>query len=540
MNKLVAFFAFLVLSSCAAQSPKLSSVENSKPKLVVGVVVDQMRYEYLYRFQKQYGEGGFKRLMAEGFNCKNNNYHYASTVTGPGHAHVYTGSVPAVSGIVGNDWFDKASGKGMYVVSDSTVTTVGEGSERAGMMSPNNLKVTTVTDQLRLSNQFKSKVVGVAIKDRGAILPAGHTGDAYWYDSSTGNWITSSHYGNTLPNWVQTFNDKNVAEAYASKTWETLYPMDTYTESEEDKQPYENRLNGQKEAVFPHTFTVGSIASTPWGNTMTLDIALEALRNESLGQDEITDFLAISFSSPDYAGHAFGPQSKEIQDMYIRLDLEMERLLNTLDAEVGKGAYTLFLSADHGVAEIPAFLKKHDVPAGLFLGGEVTKEANAIISKAFGEGEWILTLKNYEFYLNRALMAEKNVSVEQIKNLIAPVLSMQEGIYTVINLENLGNDNIPPFYKKKVQNIYNPKRSGEIMVLVEPAWFHGYGTRGTTHGAMWAYDTHVPLIFFGNGIKHGETTDPTYISDIAPTVSQLLNIQEPNGSVGTPLKAVLK
>ena len=310
MNKLILSFLLLIAHfGYAQQSISSSNQSDEPPKLVVGIVVDQMRYEYLYRFQEKYGDEGFKRLMKEGFNCKNNQYHYASTVTGPGHAHVYTGSVPAVSGIVGNDWFDKVGKAREYVVSDTSVSTIGDGSPSAGKMSPENMKVTTMTDQLRIATQFKSKVVGVAIKDRGAILPAGHTGSAYWFDSSTGNWISSTHYGTSLPKWLTKFNNKNVAQSYATKTWKTLLPIESYTESEEDDQPYENRISREKKAVFPHKITLGSLAATPWGNTLTLDVALEALKKEKLGKGEVTDFLAISFSSPDYAGQAFGPQS---------------------------------------------------------------------------------------------------------------------------------------------------------------------------------------------------------------------------------------
>lgn len=541
------FSLLLLVNPCFSQQPQstagpaaMASVTSSQPKLVVGVVVDQMRYEYLYRFQEKYGQGGFERMMSEGFNCKNNQYHYASTVTGPGHAHVYTGSVPAISGIVGNNWYDKVDGKAEYVVSDTSVTTVGEGSIRAGKMSPLNLKVTTITDQLRIATQFGSKVVGVAIKDRGAILPAGHTGDAYWFDSSSGNWITSTFYTDTLKPWAKNFNDKNRAQEYTKLVWEPLLPIDTYTETEADDQPYENRISGETKAVFPHTIKLGTLASTPWGNTLTLDFALEALKNEELGKDDITDFLAISFSSPDYAGHAFGPQSKEVEDIYLRLDLEMERLLNALDAEVGEGNYTVFLTADHGVAEIPAFLKKHDMPAGLMLTSEMANPIAEALKEQLGQGEWILETANYQLYLNRVLMAEKKVSVSEIHEIISAKLQLVDGIYKVINLEDFHSSDVPPFFTSKIQNLYNPKRSGELLILLEPGWFVGYNTRGTTHGTMYAYDTHVPLVWFGNGIKKGETVEPTYISDIAPTLSQLLNIQEPNGNVGQPIKEALK
>ncbi len=532
-------FFFVFASSCVAQKNQKPTPVVAKPKLVVGIVVDQMRYDYLYRFYDKYSDGGLKRLMNEGFNCRNNQYHYASTVTGPGHAHIYTGSVPAISGIVGNDWYDKQRKIDRYVVQDDDVKLVGEGSESAGKMSPMQLKVTTITDQLRIASQFQSKVIGVAIKDRGAILPAGHTGSAYWFDSRGGNWITSSYYQESLPDWASEFNNQGLAKKYSENLWETLMPISDYTETEEDEQGYESNISGESKPVFPHKISLGSLASTPFGNTLTLDFALAAMKGEKLGKGEFTDFLAISFSSPDYAGHAFGPQSKEIEDIYLKLDLDFQRLLTTLDSELGAGNYSVFLSADHGVAEIPAFLKKHNVPAGFFLGNEFKGMVDKALNKALGEGNWILNTDNYELYLNQELMSKKKVTETEIRDILKETLNLEEGIYNVISLKDLESENIPEYYKEKLRNIYNPKRSGELMILPEPAWFSGYKT-GTTHGTMYAYDTHVPLLFYGWGINKGETTEPTYISDIAPTIAQLLKILEPNGSVGKPVSKALK
>ena len=540
MNRLLFAFSFFLFTHCVAQTPLSKNQDgSSKPKLVVGIIVDQMRNEYLFRFQEKYGDGGFKRLMNEGFTCKNHHYHYASTVTGPGHAHVYTGSVPAVTGIVGNEWYDKVIGKSMYVASDSTVELIGEGSSSAGKMSPANLKTTGIGDQLRMATQFGAKVIGVAIKDRGAIMPAGHTGTAFWFDSSSGNWISSSHYMNELPDWLEDFNARKVAEKYAAQGWSPLYDIATYTESEEDDQPYENSLSGNGKSTFPHQLKVGSIAASPWGNTLTLDVALEALENEELGADDITDLLAISFSSPDYVGHAVGPQAKELEDVYIRLDREIERLLNKLDEKVGKGNYTLFLTADHAVADVPAFLRKHDIPGGLFIGRELEKSINKVLVDAYGPGEWVISSDNYQLYLNRGLMAAKDVEVEDIFETLYPVITKIDGVYNLVNLEEGEVGGIPPFYQPMLQNLYNPKRSGELMILVEPGWFHG-GTRGTTHGTMWSYDTHVPMLWYGNGVPHGSTVRRTQICDIAPTVTSMLDVLEPNGSVGQPISELFE
>lgn len=535
----VRILAVLVLLSFSAFSQKKKEPLPDKPKLVVGIIVDQMRYEYLYRFYSRYSDKGLKRLMNEGFNCRNNHYHYASTITGPGHAHVYTGSVPAITGIVGNDWYERSLKKSMYVVSDSTVSIVGEGNPNAGKMSPKNLKATTITDQLRIASQFKSKVVGVAFKDRGAILPAGHTGSAYWFDTKNANWITSTYYTKELPKWVKDFNDRKLPESYTKLPWETLYPIDTYTASEGDDQPYESLIAGDVKPVFPHKVTIGSLASTPFGNNLTKEFAIAAIEAEQLGRGEATDFLAVSFSSTDYVGHAFGPQSKEIEDVYLRFDKDIEDLLTHLDKTVGAGKYTVFLSADHAVAEVPAFLKKHNVPSGLFVGGELEKFANAAISSVLGEGKWVTTEDNYQLYMNDALLTEKKVTIPQIVDILRTKGIEHEGIYNIVDLRNANMHSVPQYFREKIINVYNPKRSGDIMILPEPAWMAGY-VKGTTHGTMYNYDTHAPLLWFGWGINKGETTQPTYISDIAPTLAMLLKILEPNGSVGKPIQEVLK
>ena len=513
--------------------------KTTKPKLVVGIIVDQMREDFLYRYSNKYGELGFKRLMNEGFNCRNNQYHYASTVTGPGHAHVYNGASPGISGIVGNEWFDKILKKSMYVVADSTVSTIGDGSVAAGKMSPKNMIVTTICDQMRIASQFKSKTVGIAIKDRGAILPAGHTGDAYWFDAVKGNWITSSFYKSALPAWVSAFNGQKYPEKYISEGWNTLLPIDQYTESEADDQPYEANISGEAKAVFPHKVLSSSLATTYYGNELTTKFALAALEAEGLGKDADCDFLAVSYSSPDYGGHAFGPQSVEIEDIYLRLDKNIAELLSSLDAKVGKGNYTVFLTADHGVAEIPAFLRKHKIPAGIMSIAELSLKAKAILKAKYGEGDFIKSENNYQLYLNRDLLEIKKISVAEVHNTLRASMPMEEGILDIVNIADGNNDWLNPAHNAKMKGLYYPKRSGELMLILEPGWFSGM-VKGTTHGTSWSYDTHVPLLFFGAGIHKGSTFEATYISDIAPTLANLLSILEPNGNMGKSISEVLK
>ncbi len=512
----------------------------AKPKLIVGIVIDQMRYDFLYRYYDNYSEKGFKRLLKEGFHCKNNHYHYATTYTGPGHAAIYTGSIPAINGIVGNEWYE-LSGKLTYVVEDSLVQGIGT-SSLAGKMSPRNMLTTTITDQLRLATQFRSKVIGIAIKDRGAILPAGHTANAaYWYESQTGNWISSSYYMQDLPEWVQKFNQSGRAKQLM-QTWQTLQVQDNYKNAEEDNQLYERPLEGKKNTFFPHPINSFSLlASSPWGNTLTKEFAIEAIRNEKLGKGTETDFLCISFSSTDIAGHSFGPFSVENQDMYVRLDQEIADILAFLDKEFGKDNYLLFLTADHGVADIAGFSRKNKIPAGYASSTYHLQILQEAIEKKFGEGKWILYTENQQLYLNHSLLEQKKVSVSEIYEVVRKSLLHHPEVYSVVNLwDNEIEQALPDYYASMVKNMYHPKRCGEIMILLKPAWYYGSGKGGTTHGTFYNYDTHVPLLWFGWKIPKGETTKRTHIADIATTLAIMLNLLEPNGCVGNPIEDLLK
>lgn len=534
-------YLFLLITLPLLAQKKKNIVYPTKPKLVLGIMVDQMRYDYLYRYYDKYSEGGFKRLMNQGFNCKNNHYHYASTITGPGHAAVYTGSIPAVNGIIGNDWYDPLANRSVYVAEDTTARAVGtEATAIEGKRSPVNMHTTTITDQLKLATSFRSKVIGIAVKDRGGILPAGHSADAaYWFDAKSGNWISSTYYMKDLPQWLQEFNAQKLPNKLMATKWETLLPIEQYTESEEDNQEYENVLSGEKLPVFPHTVSnFGALLTSPYGNTITKELTLATLKNEAMGQGKETDFLCVSFSTPDYVGHATGTHSIEIEDTYLRLDRDIEEILKNLDATLGKNNYLVFLTADHGVTDIAGFLKKHKIPSGVL---ELTKEINYLngqMVEKFGEGKWIKAQDNYQLYLDHDLMAKKNVTTSQIYELVKEkMFVLGSSIYQVVNLHDINSAAIPPFYKPLIENIYNPKRSGDIMLLFEPSWYSG-SKKGTTHGTMWQSDRHVPLVWYGWKIPQGETVEQTYISDISATLAVLLNILEPNGCVGKPIKDI--
>jgi predicted AlkP superfamily pyrophosphatase or phosphodiesterase len=539
MNKIVLLNLLLFTGSVFGQKNTKTNLPKA-PKLVIGIVVDQMRYDFLYRYENKYGKGGFKRLMNEGFNCKNLHYNYGPTVTAAGHSAIYTGSVPNITGIIGNDWYDQKLNKTMYCTEDSTVKTVGSNST-AGKMSPKNMLVSTVTDQLRIANNFNSKTIGVALKDRGSILPAGHTANgAYWYDGTDGSWITSTFYMPELPKWVKDFNDKKPTDKYFNTAWTTLLPIEKYTESTADDQSFETKITGETKAVFPHNYLNNKtnfyelIKNTPYGNTLTKDFAMAAFENEQLGLGKLTDFLAISFSTPDYAGHAYGPNSVELEDIYIRLDKDLEEMLNTFDAKLGKNNYLVFLSADHGVADVPGFWQQNKLPAGVLTYMAAKNIANKNLKDKFGIDNLIESEDNNQFYLNDKLLKEQNLTVEQLFPIIKQAVLPIEGIADVINLHNLPASNIPEILKNRIVNGINAKRSGDIMLLSKPMYFAGRLT-GTTHGSVYNYDTHVPALFFGWNVPQGESLKKYSISDIAPTISNMLNILEPSGNIGEPI-----
>ena len=512
-----------------------SALAQKKPALVVGIVVDQMRYEYLNKFYDRYSDKGFKRLMKEGINCTDNHYNYAPTVTAAGHASVYTGTVPAVHGIVGNDWIEVATGKKMYCVDDSTVQTVGSKS-KAGLMSPKNMFTSTITDQLKMAQNYKSKTIAIALKDRGSILPGGHTADAaYWYDSADGYWITSSFYAKELPSWVQKFNGEGRPQKYINQGWNTLYPIATYTRSAEDDSPYESKLSGEKAPVFPHDLKGGNalevLRSTPYGNNLTKDFAIKAIEEEHLGKNGTTDFLAISFSSTDYVGHSFGPQSIELEDTYLRLDQDIANILTHLDAKLGKNQYLVFLTADHAVAEIPSYIKSKRLPGGSFDNGKAINEAKVALKKEFGEVELMAGADNYQIYLNHTNLERLHITKEAVAKVLEKSFKNQAGFAELVDMRAAGSSPIPALYREMIINGYNQSRSGDFMYLLKPQWFSGYKT-GTSHSSLYAYDTHVPLLFFGWNVKPKEINQRTHISDIASTLANWLKINEPSGSIG--------
>ncbi len=494
------------------------------------MVVDQMRWDYLYRYYDRYSNDGFKRLLREGFTCENTFIPYTPTITGCGHACAYTGSVPAIHGIIGNGWYDRQLNREMYCAEDSTVKTVGS-SSKAGQMSPKNMLVTTVADELRMATNFKSRTIGIAIKDRGAILPAGHTANgAYWYDGSAGKFITSTYYTNVLPDWVNQFNDEKLPEQYTAQPWNTLYPISTYTLSTADEKPYEGKFKGENGTSFPHKIAgPAQLASLPAGNTYTLEFAKRAVESNRMGTNGVTDFLAVSLSSTDYVGHQFGPNSIEAEDTYLRLDKDLGEFFKFLDKTVGKGQWLYFITADHGVAHVPGYSKENRMHGGTVSTGESVKILNAGVKKEFGIDKAILDADNYELYLNYAAIPK--VKMAEVKEYLIDELKKIPGVQEAFDLKSIGAGSLTQPIKNMVTAGYNAKRSGDVMFTLQPGWIAG-GNTGTSHGVWNPYDAHIPLVWMGWGVKPGRTNRNTEMTDIAPTVAAMLRIQMPSGNVG--------
>lgn len=489
---------FLTLILCCVAAVAGAQVE--RPKLVVGIVIDQMRWDYLYYYYDKFGDGGFKRLLNEGFSCENHMINYLPTVTAVGHTSAYTGSVPALHGIVGNNFY--VNGKNVYCCTDNGVRGLGSDSG-AARMSPHNLLSTTIGDELKVATDYKSKVIGVAMKDRASILPAGHAADAaYWYDNSVGHFVSSSYYMDKLPAWVENFN----------------------------------KANNSKPGL--------DLKATNEGVTMTFKMAEAALDNEALGKHDVTDMLCVSISSTDVIGHAYGTRGKENYGVYMQTDKDLAHFLAKLDAQVGRGNYLVFLTADHGGAHNPNLMKSHKIPAGGWDSRAAINDINKRLGEKYGvTGKYVCDLIDFSLYVNHKLLADNNIDLQVVKDDIVDMLKADPALDYVVDFEKVQQSPVPEFLRERIINGYNRNRSGDIMVVTHPqyfAWRVSDDYVGTTHGAWNPYDAHIPLLLMGWHVKHGTTSQPTYTVDTAPTVCAMLKIQMPNACTGNAILPVVE
>lgn len=543
-NAILLFTLLFVSVHVKGQVPK-------QPKIVVGVVIDQMCYDYLYRFQHVYTSGGFNRLMNKGTNCRNVQYNYVPTYTAPGHASIFTGTTPSNHGIIGNDWYVRDTKQTVTSVSNSKFAAVG-GSATSTGAAPLNLRTYTITDQLKMASP-QSKVISVSIKDRSAILPGGHLSDGtYWFDYNTGDFITSTFYMQQLPDWVQRFNAK-FDPAKDLKTWKLLLPESTYQLA--DQSNYEVVLTGKTSATFPYDFqdmiSKGAVANnlftiSPQANEILTELAITALEQENLGQDQFTDFLCISYSTPDIAGHAFGPYSREMEDMYARLDRELQRLFSSLETRYGKDGFVLFLTADHAVVPVPQMLIEKKMPGGyFFMESHLQVLRDDFIMKY--NADLLEHEVNQNIYLNLKRIDSLNLDVQEVAAFAANELRKWPEVKTVLTKQELLSGAAKTdFWGEMLRNGFDLQRSGELIFLLQPGYLakehdEPKAHQGTSHGSAFNYDTHVPLLWYGKGITPGlQIFDPIQITDIAPTLIHILNLQRSGSMIGQPILPILE
>jgi len=540
MRKLFPFIILLIYTSIAGFA------QISRPKLVVGIVVDQMRPDYLTRFYSQYGEGGFKRLMSEGYTMWDVHYNYMPTYTGPGHASIYSGTTPRYHGITGNDIYYRDMKKSEYCVND-TFHVVGNSSVEAGKgLSPRRLIATNICDELKLCSSGKSTIISLSLKDRAAILSGGHMADCVsWFDQKTGNFVTSSYYANQLPAWVTAFNDRNLAFSYINEKWTPLNGNSNYTDCVTDTAICAVTKTGEKVLPrFPHDLQLplnskdpaySLLYKSPLANSLLTDLAIDAIKNGDLIRGDDPGFLAISYSSTDVVGHLYGPLSKEIKDTYLRLDRDLDRLITALDQTTGRGNYVLFLTADHGIPDVPQYLASQKVPAGYLYHRPLIKLAADFLDGMYTAGRWVDTLINDQFYLNRKLISEKGLDLKTVQSRLADYLMQQKGIAFAYTASEMKDGEFTSKLALAVQNGFQPKLSGDVMLVMEPGFFEYEEGYLVEHGSGYNYDTNVPLIWFGQNIRKGESWQLHNITDIAPTLSMILRIKYPNASTGNPI-----
>jgi hypothetical protein len=526
MKKVIAVFLGLVFLGSAV--PAQQAAVSPDIKLVLLIAVDQFRYDYLTRFRSEYTEG-LKRLLTDGAVFTDANLEHYPTVTAVGHSTMLTGATPAVSGIVGNDWFDRESNGTVTSVSDSSVTTFG--APGAAGASPHRLLVSTVGDELKLASGRPKgspegpRVFGLSLKDRSAILPAGHAADgAYWWDQKSGNFVTSSYYVSQAPAWLQTFNDRKTSAGFAGKTWSLLSAPSTIMSS----------LPAQAGAPLN-----AAVYSSPFGNELLADFATSVIQQERLGQRAATDLLSVSFSSNDAVGHTFGPDSPQVHDIAVRTDRTIGRLLDEINKLVGLQHTVVAFTADHGVSPTPEFLAEHKMPGGRMTGADLFGPIEKALAARFGAGKWILATAGTSPYLNYELMDSLKVDPAEARRVAAEAAAKVPHVARVYTRDQLQRGDVQADrLGLRIQRGFNQERSGDLEILLEPNWLRQ--AEGTTHGTPYNYDAHIPLILMGNRIKPGEYSDAVALNDLAPTLATLIHVEIPSGSSGRVLTEAIR
>ena len=562
--------SLLIWSVGFAQRRTQPSIQK-RPRLVLLIVVDQFRYDYLERFGDLFIDNGLRRLLRDGASWTQSNYDHIPTYTAPGHATMMTGAYPAESGIIGNEWLDRASGKRITSVTDDSVKLLGGGPNEPAA-SPARLLSSTVGDELRLATNDRARVIGISVKDRSAILPAGrHANAAYWFSTASGNMVSSTYYFNQLPNWVTSFNNSRPADKYFGAKWERLLPAAEYERrAGPDSPAWETVGSGSGDTnAFPHTITGGATTAgrafynaldySPFSNDLLVSFAEQAIVNEQLGKDDDTDVLTVSFSANDYVGHRYGPYSQEMMDVTLRVDRQIATLLDFVQTQVGLSNTVVAFTADHGVAPVPEQAASLGLGGGRIRAADLFGPIRAAISARYNpqgkspdpSADYLLRynengtmrdlLLNSYIYFNYDALKRDGVNVEELSQIVVAAALTVPGIARCFSRTQLlrGAASITDPIERRAGHGFYPARSGDVLVVPEPYKYLAESLTAT-HGSPYSYDTHVPTIIMGPGITAGRYFEAATPADIAPTLSALLRITPPSSSTGRVLVEAIK
>jgi predicted AlkP superfamily pyrophosphatase or phosphodiesterase len=520
-----------------------------KPRLIVGITISGMQYDYLSVYWNKFGEDGFKKMATTGAQCKNARYRYLITDPSPGFASIATGAKPAGHGIVADYWYDRVTNTVINAVDDQEQAAVG-GSFGTGTYSPAALNSRTLADELVIKSRFKSRSVGISMDPEGAVLMSGHTATAaYWLDPSRATWITSSYYMDSLPGWVRDFNAKNYRDIYLDRTWETLLPIAEYTESMLDNNEFETGFNGQ--ITFPYDLAQLSrgenkderryevLMYTPWGNTFTKDMAITAIVHMGLGRGEATDMIHIGFNATTYLDERFSTWSVEVQDAYLRLDQDIAHLLRFLDDELGLENVLVYLTAENAMAVDPGYLSKHRIPSGFFNYRTSVSLLRSYLNAVYGQGEWVTFYHAHQVYLNHQLIEDSGLTLEEVQDKVARFMVQMGGVSNAVQSHVLQTNHFTDGVLQRVQNSYYQKRSGDVIIYLTPGWVERSSLADHSFSEF-RYAPHVPLIFYGWKVKR--TTIPYRVSptDIAPTIASFLEISMPDNVTGNVIQEIVR
>ncbi len=534
------FSAILRLAGQGAYLPP------EKPRLVIGIVVEQLKYDQLERFRDKLGEDGIKRLINEGTYFKNASFEYMLTQSAPGHATISTGAEPSYHGITSDNWYVPLLNELIYCSKDINVNPVG-GSYESGLHSPVNLQASTFSDELKMATNKEARVFGIGLKESSAIFSAGHAADgAFWFDYITGTWMSSTYYMNTLPEWVNDFNAMKFADSYLNGTWSLLRPAQYYNYCLADSNKFEAGFNGinyfpydlkklRAKGMYGSRNDFSLLRETPFGNSYTTNFAIRLIEKEALGKDDMTDYLSICYSSTDYIGHRFGPSSVEIGDAILRLDDEIKQLLSYLNDSIGKRNILIYFTAAHGISEVPAVLESYRIPAGYFRHTQALQLLRSYLNAVYGEGDWVKGYSERQIFLNRILIEDARLPLEEVQKKVARFLVQFTGVtsaypYSAFEANDFGNGNL-----KRIVNSFSPQRSGDVIVTLNPGWVELEDDYITDHNSPYEYDCHVPLIWYGWSVNRASVTRKINMADIAATLSSLCKVPYPNACSGEPL-----